>query len=90
MADSHTLKAVGIDDIHIELPDSLKHTKALLRDVIYAPDMAFTLISISWLDKVKCSVIFSKGMCMIKNLQGWANASDHVNVVAGKMSISKV
>ena len=34
---------------------------------IYAPDMAFTLISTDDLDDAKCSVIFSKGMCTIKD-----------------------
>jgi len=35
--------------------------------MIYAPDMAFTLISISQLDGANCSVRFNKGICMIKN-----------------------
>jgi len=42
----------------------------MLKDVIYAPDMAFTLISISRLDDAKCSVSFHKGMCTIKNPAG--------------------
>lgn len=32
--------------------------------------MAFTLISISPLDKADCAVTFNKGMCMIKNPSG--------------------
>ena len=35
--------------------------------MIYAPDMAFTIISISQLDEANCSVRFNKGICTIKN-----------------------
>jgi len=69
-ADGHTLKAVGVGDVQIELPNGSKRTKAILKETIYAPDMAFTLISISRLDDAKCSVRFNKGMCMIKNPSG--------------------
>jgi len=42
----------------------------LLRNTIHAPDMAFTLISVSKLDEAKCSVSFDKGICTIKNPTG--------------------
>ena len=70
--------------------------------------MAFTLISVSRLDNAGSSVIFHKGMCLIKNPQGRTmatipqadglyrlidlykvNQMAHVNVAAGKMSISE-
>ena len=44
--------------------------KALLKDVVYAPDMAFMLVSISRFNHANCSVSFSKGMCMIKDPAG--------------------
>jgi len=69
-ADGRTLKAVGMGNVRIELPNGSKRTKSMLKDVIYAPDMAFTLISISRLDEAECSVSFSKGMCTIKNPAG--------------------
>jgi hypothetical protein len=106
--DGWTLKAVGIGDVCIDLPNGSKQTPALLKDAVYAPRMAFTLISVSCLDKADCSVIFRKGMCTIRNpkdhimgtfpmangLYRLVNASkgtssDHANVAAGKMSISK-
>ena len=61
---------VGIGDIHIELPNGMKHTKVLLKDVIHAPEMAFTLISISQLDDANCLVTFGKAMCTIKDAKG--------------------
>src|SRR5882762_4938951 len=69
-ADGRTLKAVGIGDVHIELPNGSKRTPALLKDAIYSPDMAFTLISVGHLDKADCAVSFQKGMCTIRNPKG--------------------
>ena len=37
-----SVRAVGIGDVCIELPNGQKHTKAILKKAIYAPDMAFT------------------------------------------------
>ena len=67
-ADRWTLKAVvGIGDVCIELTNGCKQTPALLKDTVYAPRMAFTLISVGHLDKADSSVTFLKGMCTIQN-----------------------
>jgi len=68
--DGWTLKAVDIGDVHIDLPNGNKQTPALLKKTVYTPDMAFTLISVSRLDKADCSVTFQKGMCTIRNPEG--------------------
>ena len=69
-ADGRTLRALGVGDVCIEHPNGAKQTKAILKEAVYAPDMAFTLISVSQLDDAGSSVIFRKGMCIIKNPQG--------------------
>jgi len=69
-ADSRHLKAQGSGDVYIELPNGSERTKSILKNVIHAPDMAFTLISVSKLDEANCSVIFNKGICTIKNHTG--------------------
>jgi hypothetical protein len=69
-ADGRTLKVVGIGDVRIDLPNGPKRTPALLKNTVYAPDMAFTLISVGRLDKGNCSVTFQKGMCTICNPEG--------------------
>ena len=56
--------------MQIELPNSAKCTKTILKEAIHAPDMASTLISVGWLDDVKCSMTFSSGMCTICNPSG--------------------
>ena len=73
--DGHTLKAIGMGDVHIELPNGLKQTKAILKNVVYTPDMAFTLISISRLDEANCAVMSNKGKCTVKNPSGHTMAT---------------
>ncbi|KAF9230541.1 hypothetical protein BU15DRAFT_6869, partial [Melanogaster broomeanus] len=45
VADGRTLNAIGRGDIVIELPNGKECTSITLRDVLYVPDIAFTLIS---------------------------------------------
>ena len=68
--DGQKLKVVSMGNIIIKLPNGVKHTKDHLKDTIYTPDMAFTLISVSRLDEVNGSAIFSGGMCTIKSTAG--------------------
>jgi hypothetical protein len=69
-ADGRKLKAIGMGDLEIDLPNGSKSTKTVFKNAIHAPDMAFTLISISRLDKAGYQVTFNKGMCTIKNPNG--------------------
>jgi len=66
-ADGRHLKAQGIRNVYIELPNGSEHKKLILRNAIHAPDLAFTLVSVSKLDEANCSVSFTKGICTIKN-----------------------
>ena len=56
-ADGHKLKVLGKGDVWIELLNGAKCTKTILKEAIHAPGMAFTLISVGWLDDTKCSDI---------------------------------
>ena len=57
-------------DLHIELPNGSGKMKMLFKNAIHAPDMAFTLISVSQLNKAGFSVTFNKAMCTIKTAKG--------------------
>ena len=46
-ADGRELKAIGMGDLEMELPNGSGTTKMKFEQAIHAPDMAFTLISIS-------------------------------------------
>jgi len=69
-ADGRVVKAIGMGDLHLDLPNGLKWTKVTFRDSIHAPEMAFTLLSISRLDLTDHKVIFHKQKCTIKNPKG--------------------
>ena len=58
MADSHLLKALGIGDLQLELPNGSQMKQALLKDVVHTPKMTFTLISVSRLNAAKYQVTF--------------------------------
>jgi gag-polypeptide of LTR copia-type len=64
-ADGRTLTTARVGDLHIELPNGSGKIKTILKNAIHAPEMAFTLISISRLDKAEFSITFNKGMCTI-------------------------
>ena len=66
MADGRELKAIGMGDLEMDLPN----TKIKFKQAIHSPNMAFTLISISQLDKARYKVTFNKGMCRIMNPKG--------------------
>jgi GAG-pre-integrase domain len=66
----NTLSTIGIGNLHIELPNGSQKTKITFKGTIHAPEMAFTLLSISRLDKAGYMVTFNRGMCTIKNPHG--------------------
>ena len=57
-------------DLEIDLPNGPKITKTTFKDAIHTPDMAFMLIAISKLDKVKYKVMFHKSTCTIIDPKG--------------------
>jgi GAG-pre-integrase domain len=65
--DGWLLIGVRMGDLHIELPNGSGKSKLLFKNAIHIPTMAFTLISISRLDKAGFTIMFNKGMCTIKN-----------------------
>jgi GAG-pre-integrase domain len=65
-----TLAAIGMENLYVELPNGSQKTKVIFKDSIHAPDMAFTLLSISHLDQAGFSVTFNKGMCTIRDPKG--------------------
>ena len=70
MADGRMLKAVGMGDLEIILPNGQNQTKTTFKDSVYTPEMAFTLISISKLDKAKYKVVFHNHLCTIVDPNG--------------------
>src|SRR6202161_3912155 len=69
-ADGRIVKAIGMGDLHLELPNGSKTTKVIFKNAIHSPTMAFTLLSISKLDTSGHKVTFYKQMCTIQDSKG--------------------
>jgi hypothetical protein len=64
-ADGSTLSAIGQGDIKVELPLGQKKTTVTLKNALYAPKMAFTLISTNRITAAGLAVLFKGCMCKI-------------------------
>ena len=58
-------KAIGTGDVRIDLPNGAGQTSFILKDAVYAPQMAFTLISIGCLMRAGLSINFIGNICKI-------------------------
>ena len=66
-ADGRTFHALGKGDIQVSLPNGdEKPTIITLKDVYYSPIMAFTLISVSSVNRARFSLFIKGGICEIK------------------------
>src|SRR5258707_4700546 len=59
-ANNKVFHAIGMGDLEVELPNSNKSSKVLLKDVLHAPDMTLTIVSISHIMKASYNVKFDK------------------------------
>jgi hypothetical protein len=66
-ADKRTFYAVGTGDLKIEVPNGESLTPILLKDVLHAPDMGITIVSISRIAKAGYAVTFKDNACQIRN-----------------------
>ena len=64
-ADKRTFHAIGKGDMHIEIPNEGRTTTILLKDVLYAPNMGLTIISISRVAAAGYSTLFQSNFCRI-------------------------
>ena len=66
-ADKRRFFATGMGDLRIRVPNGESSTPVMLRDALYAPEMALTVISINRIAKAGYSVLFEKEACKIKD-----------------------
>ena len=66
-ADRRSFSAIRKGDMWVELPNGKEKSKVLLRDVLYAPTMGVTLISISRIVASGSAVFFVGTSCKIYN-----------------------
>ena len=60
-ADNRTFEAVGKGSVRIKIPNDGDFTTITLRDVLYAPTIGFTLISLSQADKASYPTLIRAG-----------------------------
>ena len=61
--------AIGRGDLPIFLPNGNTRSQILLRNVLYAPSMHVTLVSISCLTEAGCHAVFDGDMCQIFDME---------------------
>ena len=66
-ADKRAFHAIGKGDMLIDIPNGDATSKILLKDVLYAPSMGVTLVSISRIAAAGSTVVFSGDNCRIFN-----------------------
>jgi hypothetical protein len=65
-ADKRPFHAIGKGDMYVYLPNRDKsNSRILLKDVLYAPDMGITLVSISRIAGTGATVVFTGNVCRI-------------------------
>jgi hypothetical protein len=67
-ADGRTFSALGKGDVQVELPNGdQKPTPITLKNAYYSPHMAFTLMSVSCIDRAGYSLYIQGGTCVIRS-----------------------
>src|ERR1700678_1505555 len=64
-ADGGHFEAIGKGDMHITMPNRKSTTRILLKDVLYAPKMGVTLVSIGKIDTAGYAALFHKSQLRI-------------------------
>ena len=67
--DKRVFHAVGKGDMHIRIPNGKTTTTILLKDVLYAPAMGVTIISVSHVTAAGFTVLFRANFCQIFDLK---------------------
>jgi hypothetical protein len=61
---------IGVSNMEIDVPNDGSSTRVVLQDALHAPDMGLTIMSIRWIVRVGCLVLFEGDSCYIKNKKG--------------------
>ena len=66
-ANKHTFQAIGCGDLKISVPMDNEKASITLKNVLFAPDIGMTLISIGLVDRAGYSATFGNGVCTIRD-----------------------
>jgi transposase InsO family protein len=65
-ADKRVFYAIGMGDLRIEVPNGKSSTPIMLKDVLHAPDMGITIVSINRITKAGYQLLFDEESCQIR------------------------
>jgi Pol polyprotein, beta-barrel domain len=68
--DKTIFKVTGIGNMRIGIPNGKTTTHVTLKDVLYCPDLAFTLVSLMRCDAAGYSVLLKDRKCWIQDMKG--------------------
>ena len=88
-ADSRTFKAIGKGSIQIQIPNGDGSTSVTLRDVLYAPTIGFTLISLSRADKAGYSTLIRDGDLHLLDRKNDSNVIGRIPARNGLWSVKR-
>jgi Pol polyprotein len=60
LANNKVFHAIGMEDLEVKLLNGNKSFRVLLKDVLHAPNMTLTIVSIGCIMKAGCNVEFNK------------------------------
>jgi hypothetical protein len=69
-ANEQSFDAIGSGNMIIEVPDGVNASKLTLTEVLYSPEIGYTLISVGHLDEAKLTATFGQGKCEIHAADG--------------------
>jgi len=64
------MSAVEMGEMMIDVSNSTNISQLRLTEVLYSPEVGYTLISVGWLDEKGFEITFSDGKCSIKGPDG--------------------
>src|SRR3979490_1212196 len=68
--DKTIFQAIGIGNMRVGIPNGKTTTYITLRDMLYCPDLGFTLVSLARCDVASYSVLLKDQRCLIQDMKG--------------------
>jgi len=84
-ANKHSFNAIGCGSLKIDIPNGKSTTSIVLKEVLHAPDIAATLISVGHIDQAGYLATFKSGTCTIHNENG-----NTVGLIPAQNSLYKI
>ena len=71
-ANQQHFSAIGKGDLLVNIPDGNSYSRLRLQNVLFSPNVAYTLVSIGRLDEAGFTTLFGRGKCVLSGPDGTA------------------